>query len=382
MPAILIHGGSIVDVEAEATRPGDVLIRDGVVAAVGEVRPADAEGATRLNAAGLYLAPGFIDIHTHVFNHGLFSNARLGADRVGVQQGVACVVDAGSSGAVTADAFPSTVRDTQRTPAFGLLNIGSPGLPGLGGGHSSRLDLVSLEATVRAAERHRTWVRGIKVQASASHAGMLGLEAVKLARKAAELTGLPLMAHIGNAPPILDEVLALLRPGDIVTHAYHGKIGGVLTYGGRALPAFIDAVDRGVIVDVGHGRSSFSYRTAEQALDAGMPVHTISTDLHRGNLDRYVVSLARTMSKLMLLGLSLEAAVRAVTATPARALSLDADGFGRLGAGCPAHLTLFRVRDEPVDLEDAEGEVRTAPRFIEPVTVFVDGERHDRSAPI
>ncbi|MBM3141399.1 MAG: amidohydrolase family protein [Chloroflexi bacterium] len=383
MPGTLIHGGMLVDVERRASTATDLLIRDGVIADIGEpgAVPMGSDDE-RYDATGMFVAPGFVDIHTHVFDHGLFRTTRLAADRVGVEQGVACLVDAGSAGAVTIDAFPRVVHQSQATPVFALVNIGSPGLPNLGGGHSSRPELVSLEATVRAIERHRGWVRGVKVQASASHTGDFGMTAVRLARKAAELTGLPLMAHIGNAPPVLDDVLDLLRPGDIVTHAYHGKVGGALTFGDRVLPALHAAVERGVVIDIGHGRSSFSFATCERALAEGLPVHTISTDIHRGNLDRHVVSLARTMSKLMLLGLTLEEVVAAVTIEPARALRLDADGFGRLDVSQPAHVTVFRVREEPIALEDSEGEVRTAPRWIDPQSVFVRGERYDRTAAV
>jgi dihydroorotase len=377
---LLIRGGIVVDPHAGAMREADLLVEDGVVAAIGSV-----DGSPQvevIDASGLYLAPGFIDIHTHVFNHGLFGTTRLDADRVGVQQGVACLVDAGSAGATTIDAFPRVVHASERTPVYALVNVGSPGLPHLGGGHSSRPELVSLDGTVRAAEEHRGWVRGIKVQASGSHTGMFGINAVKIARKAADLTGLPLMMHVGNAPPVLDEALEYLREGDIVTHAYHGKVGGALTHGGEPLPALLEAIARGVYVDIGHGRSSFSFATAERALAAGLPVHSISTDIHRGNIDRYVISLARTMSKLLMLGLDLVEVVAAVTSTPARALRLDADGFGAIEVGRPAHLTLFAVRDEPIELEDSGGEVRRGERAIEPTVVLVGGERFDVSAPL
>lgn len=382
MTTFLLRGGTLIGPGAGTTQRGDVLVRTGVIAAMGQVPRTQARGVRTVDAAGCYIAPGFIDMHAHVLHDPRTRSNRLPADRVGIQQGVACLVDAGSAGAPTIDAFPGAVHATQLTPVYALVNIGSPGLPNVEGGHSSRPDLVSLEATVHAIERHRAWVRGVKVQASGSHTGAFGEQAVKMARKAADLTGLPLMMHIGNAPPVLDDVLAFLRPGDIVTHALHGKVGGALTHGGRLLPALREAIARGVLIDVGHGRSSFAFATAERALAEGLPVHSISTDIHRANVEGPVVSLARTMSKLMLLGLSLEEVVHAVTAAPARALHLDADGFGSLTPGRPAHLTLFRVRDEPIGLEDAEGEVRRAERRVEPVAVYVHGERFDVTAPV
>ena len=380
MTLTVITGGTVIDPVAATTTLADVLIEDGLVASIGST--GDIANAEVIDASGLYVAPGFIDIHTHVFNHGLFGTSRVDADRVGVRQGVACLVDAGSAGATTIDAFPRTVHAKQRTPVYALVNVGSPGLPHLGGGHSSRPELVSLAGTVRAVERHRGWVRGIKVQPSASHTGMFGIEAVKIARKAADLTDLPLMMHIGNAPPVLDDALEYLHEGDIVTHAYHGKVGGALSFGNEPLPALREAIDRGVYVDIGHGRSSFAFATAERALALGLPVHSISTDIHRANIDRYVVSLARTTSKLLALGLDLVEVVAAVTSTPARALRLDADGFGVIGVGSPAHLTLFALRDVPIELEDSEGEVRTGDRSIEPTAVLIHGERFDVSAPL
>jgi dihydroorotase len=233
---------------------------------------------------------------------------------------------------------------------------------------------------VRAFDRHPDWLVGVKVLASASHTGSFGLEAVKLARKAAELVNKPLMLHIGNAPPVIDDVLDLLRPGDIVTHTYHGKVGGVLGYRDQVIPAFREAVDRGVVVDLGHGRSSFSFRVCEAALEQGMPLHCISTDLHRGNLARYAVSLARTMSKVRMLGFSLPEVVRAVTLAPAQAIGIEGYGFGTLRAGAPAQVTVFREDDVPWQLEDAEGDVRETPSRLTTVGVLMGDDYHLCSA--
>ena len=274
------------------------------------------------------------------------------------------------------DEFREIVVETQATHTFALCNIGSPGRPGLQSGHAAAPELVSIEKTVRAIERNRDFALGVKVLASSSHTGLMGLEAVKMARKAAEITGTPLMAHIGNAPPVIDDVLDQLRPGDILTHAYHGKAGGVLGYGKQIIPAFRAAVERGVHVDIAHGRSSFSFRTCEAALEQGMPVHSISSDLHRGNIDVCVLSLARTMSKFRLLGLSLEDVVRATTVGPARAVGLDKRGFGTLQVGGPANISLFRETNRAVEVEDAEGEKRTTASWIEPVGCFVNGTYH------
>jgi dihydroorotase len=377
MANISIQGGRVIDPVAGTWAERPLHVADGRLV---DALPGPPDRL--IDADGAWVAPGFIDLHAHVFSHGLFGQGLVTADRIGVEQGVACIVDAGSAGASTIDGFGTYVILTQQTPVFAFINIGSPGLPHLAGGHSSKPEYCNLDGTVRAFERHGDWLVGVKMLASQSHAGSFGIEALKLARKAAELVDKPLMVHIGNAPPVVDEVLDLLRPGDIVTHAYHGKIGGVLGYRDRVLPAFRAAVDRGVIVDLGHGRASFSYRTCEIALAQGMPVHCISTDLHRGNLNRYAVSLARTMSKMRALGFSLMEVVRAVTIAPARAIRIDDRGFGSLQTGQHAHVTLFRELDEPWELEDSEGDTRVAPARIETVGVLVGEAWYARSAPL
>ncbi|XOV88966.1 MAG: amidohydrolase/deacetylase family metallohydrolase [Pseudomonadota bacterium] len=380
MTKTLIRGGRVYDHTTHQFLPLDILIEGTAISRIAS-KISDAS-ATVVDAAGAFISAGFIDLHCHIFDHPLYRTTRLSADRIGVRQGVACLIDTGSAGPTTIDAFKQFVIDTQETAAFALCNVGSPGQPGIEGGHSARPELVSLSGTVKAIERNPDWILGVKVLASSSHTGLMGIEAVKIGRKAAEISGTPLMVHIGNAPPVIDEILDLLREGDIVTHAYHGKVGGVLGYGDKVIPQFRSAVDRGVIVDIAHGRSSFSFATCEKAIDQGMPVHTISSDLHGGNVNRYVVSLARTMSKFRLLGFTLEDVVRAVTLTPANALNLQRFGFGTLSEGGAANITLFRETSRAVDVEDSEGEVRTTRHWIEPLRVFVRGKAFDVEEPL
>ncbi len=375
MTNTLIKSGKVYDHETHQFLPLDVLLEGTSVKTIAS-SITDAT-ATVVDAAGAYVTAGFIDLHCHIYDHPLYRTSRLSADRIGVRQGVACLIDTGSAGPTTIDAFKQFVIDTQETAAFALCNVGSPGQPGVDGGHTAKPELISLSGTVKAIERNPDWILGVKVLASSSHTGLMGIEAVKIGRKAAEISGTPLMVHIGNAPPVIDEVLDLLREGDIVTHAYHGKVGGVLGYRDEVIPQFKAAVNRGVIVDIAHGRSSFSFATCEKAMDQGMPVHTISSDLHGGNVNRYVVSLARTMSKFRLLGLTLEEVVRAVTLAPANALGLQRFGFGTLTQGGDANITLFRETTRAVEVEDSEGEVRTTRHWIEPFKVFVRGKAFD-----
>ena len=169
MTTLKLSGGQVFDVDAGTVATATVDVADGII-----VDALAQEPDQVIDVAGAYVAPGFIDLHTHVFSHPLFDTPRLEADRIGVQQGVACVVDAGSSGAATIDAFERFVRRTQATATFAFINIGSPGLPNLGGGHASRPELCDLPGTVRAFERH-DWLVGFMVRASASHSRSFGI---------------------------------------------------------------------------------------------------------------------------------------------------------------------------------------------------------------
>jgi len=156
------------------------------------------------------------------------------------------------------------------------------------------------------------------------------------------------MVHVGNAPPSMYDVLALLRAGDIVTHFAHGKPGGAVDGRGRVHQSLVDARARGVLFDLGHGSASFSFAVMEKLLAAGFAPDIISTDLHRGSAMRPVVSLADCMGKMLGLGMAADAVVAAVTATPREALHLRRSG----------RKTAYTIADEAWVGEDSDGERR------------------------
>jgi dihydroorotase len=180
------------------------------------------------------------------------------------------------------------------------------------------------------------------------------------------------MVHIGNGPPTLEEVCAVLGAGDVITHCFHGKVGGSITRQGKLLPGVADAVDRGVLLDIGHGSASFSWTTAECAASLGLYPHSISTDLHRGCVDGPVYSLVATMAKYLHLGMSLVDVVRAATLTPARTFGLAPD-FGQVVEGGPANLSVIEVVDRKLDFFDSERVARRVERTIEARATILRG---------
>src|SRR5579885_3048268 len=324
---LVLRGGEVIDPVERRRFAADVGIRGGRVVAVEAGLRGTA--ASEIDARGLITGPGWVDTHTHVFS--LFKPSSVDADSIGVEQGVVALFDAGSFGAANAAAFHEYVVKPARTLVFGLLHISRHGnmhAPG----ESEIVSWLNIDDAVNTIDVNRGWIKGMKVRASASAVGALGIMPVVLAKKAASEAGVPLMAHVGNAPPTLDEVCRLFEAGDVITHCFHGKAGGLLARGGTELIAAArEAADRGVRLDVGHGSGSFSFRRALAAIgNAGVLPDHISTDLHRGNVDGPVFSLALTMSKMLHLhpdprtaaGMDLFQVIAAASLNPAQTFGL------------------------------------------------------------
>lgn len=355
---LLIQGGWVIDPSQSINGRYDIAISGGRIAALAEPGrlPAEIGGATQtLDASGTIVTPGLIDLHAHVFP----GRTPLGieADRVGVEQGVTTLVDAGSAGARTFATFLDEAVKPAETRVLAFLNIAGEGLCG---GLSELADMDRLTpGEAVALIREQPLIRGIKARMSASVVRENGIKPLLVAKEAAREVGCPLMVHIGNAPPALPEILRELDAGDVVTHAFHGKTGGILDDRGRLIPEAEKALARGVLFDVGHGTSSFSFRTMRQARALGLAPHTISTDIYRQNAAGPVHSLTTTMTKFLALGFSLEEVIAACTVAPAAVLRMT-DEIGTLRPGAVADLSLLELTNVPVVLTDSEREQLTA----------------------
>jgi dihydroorotase len=358
---LLIRGGRVLDPAGGVDGPVDLAIRQGRIRAVG---PIGGAAAHVVDAAGLVVSPGWIDLHAHVA-YGLTPGSVHPDSDAGVAKGVTTVVDTGTCGAASYEAFSACIIRRATTRVLAFLNVSVPGLA-VSPVHGS-WTYFDQKRTIEMVERHRGELVGVKVLASYLHCGPMDITPVKLAVQAARLSGTRVMCHLGLAPPVISEVLDQLGPGDIVTHCWHGKgPGGILDRTGRPIPEARAAADRGVLFDIGHGLSSFSFETARRAIEAGMPLHSISTDLHAQNLRHPVRDMATTMAKFLHLGMSLRDVIAASTLGPARALGWDAE-IGTLRPGACADVTVFRVGEAPVEYSDAAGCTEQAAVHLEPV---------------
>ena len=366
---LLIRGARVIDPAQSLDAVADIAVANGRIAAIGNYATANANET--IDAAGAIVSPGWIDLHAHVYSDGSVSG--LDADsEAGIATGVTTVVDAGSVGVEGWDDFRQSVIDTAETRVLAFLNVSLNTRTKPKHGDWANF---SQRKTIRLAETEAAAGRclGIKVLASQTHCGNMGITPVKLARQAARLSGTGLMVHIGNAPPLIDEVLDLLEEGDIVTHCWHGKYGGLLGRDKKPIPAAWAAAERGVKFDIGHGSASFAFETGRRALDAGLPLHSISTDLHKGCINGPVHSQGRTMAKFLHLGLSLPEVIRLSTQSPAQLIGWD-DRLGSLAIGREADITLFRVVEGDFEFTDSEGAKEKATRDLEVLSTVRAGK--------
>lgn len=359
--SLVIRGARVIDPAQGIDAVGDIAVKDGKMAGIGEYSAASADKV--VDGSGMIASPGWIDLHVHVFGGAVMSGG-VNADReAGIATGVTTVVDAGSSGAGTWGAFREYVVEASTTRVLAYLNVSL--MPARGPRHGDWQNF-SQGKTIQLAEKEAAAgiCLGIKVLASQNHCGNLGITPMKLARQAARLSGTGLMVHLGEAPPIIEDVLNLMDEGDILTHCWKGTYGGLLGRDKKPIPEAWAAAERGVKFDIGHGKSSFSYDTARYAMDAGLPVHAISTDIHGGNIKGPVYDMATTMAKFLHLGFDLPEVVRLSTQSPAELMHREHE-IGSLETGREADITLFRVVEGEYQLTDAEGKTEQATRNIE-----------------
>lgn len=324
---------------------GDVLIRDGKIVDLGnEIEP---EGEV-IDAAGCYVTPGFIDIHTHCYPAAFLG---LEPDALGIERGTTTILDAGSSGADNFEDFLEAYIQPAHTKVFALLNIAKEGL--IHGHELNDMSKIDVEACKACVREHRDVIVGLKARASASVVGDLGINPIALAAQTAHELEVPLMVHVGNYPPALGDVIDVLGRGDMITHSFHGKPGGILKEDGTPIRQAIDGRARGVRFDVGHGVESFAFDTFKRALAAGFDCDSISTDLHIENYEGPVFDLSTTMTKVIACGEPLFDAISKVTSVPA--LTFGLDGLGQLAPGMVGDINIFSYDDVDVTLQDATG---------------------------
>lgn len=350
---LLIAGGHVIDPKNGLSAVRDVGIRDGRIAAVAaHLDPKDARKT--VNAAGLYVTPGLVDIHVHVYagtgeRASYAGDNSLYPDGFTLRAGVTTVADAGCSGWRNFEDFKQRIIDRSKTRVLAFLNIVGNGMRG----PKFENDLADMEARPAAemAERYKGVIVGFK---TAHYAGPEWTP-VEHAVEAGTRAGLPVMVDFGTdhpERPLYDLLTKKLRPGDIYTHCYSG-LRHELDDAGHVNPGMFEGRNRGVIFDVGHGSGSFVWRVAVPAMQQGFPPDSISTDLHIGSMNTGLKDLLNAMSKFLALGMGLDAVILRATWNPAK--EIHHEELGNLSVGAPADVAVLRLERGRFGFTDTYG---------------------------
>src|SRR6267142_1686301 len=347
---LVIANGDVLDPVQKTRAKRDIGIRFGQIAAIAPSVPAD-RAVQRIDVAGRLVTPGLIDLHTHLCPH---LGLGLPADELVPITCTTTAVSAGDAGWHTWGVFRHLALPASRTRLFAFVHIASIGLAGgLAPGEMLNIEYANVDGCAKVVAENPGVVLGVKVRITDSVVGQNGLEPLRRAIRAAEMAGKSarVMCHIGSAPGNLADLLDLLRPGDILTHAYSGA---------------------------GNGGGSFDFTVCEPAMQQGMPPDTISSDIHSVSINTPgYPTLPWVMSKFLALGLSLDDVVAKATIEPAKVIG-RVPGLGTLQVGAPADLAVMDVVDGAVEFVDTRNNRRTGQRKLVPYLTIRGGRAFGR----
>lgn len=352
---LLLKGGRVIDPAQGLDETLDVAFKSGKVAEVGPDIAPQSAGETR-DVSGRLVCPGLLDLHTHVYWGG--TSLGVDAEEIARRSGTTTFVDAGSAGAGNFAGFRKHIVEPAAPRILAYLNISFPGIYAFSKtvmvGECEDLRLLNAHECLAVAEQNPDLVVGIKARVGARAGGNSGVAPLQLAVEVAEELDLPVMAHIDFPPPTRKEVLDCLRPGDILTHCFRPFPSAPVTRNNQIRAEILDAHERGIIFDIGHGFGGFSFKSARAMLAEGIMPDVISSDVHVLSVDGPAYDVLAVMSKFMALGMPLVEVIRAATQNPARALRRN--DLGTLRPGAAGDATVIDLREEPAEHVDVTGE--------------------------
>src|SRR5207248_7765973 len=339
---LILRGGRIIDPSQNLDQIPDIAFKDGKVNRILTHLEADAATDVR-NVSGRIVTPGLIDLHTHVYWGG--TSLGIDAEDYCRRSGVTTAIDTGSAGAGNFAGFRKHVIEPTAVRILAYLHVSFAGIfafsPRIMVGESEELRLMAPLDAVEVADANRDVIVGIKVRVGARASGRSGTVPLDIALEVAEAVGVPVMAHIDDPPPTYEEVIARLRPGDVLTHAFRPFPNAPATAQGTVKRAVIEARQRGVLFDIGHGKGSFAFKTARAMLANGFLPDTISSDVHALCINGPAFDQVTTMSKFLCLGMPLSDVIAASTVNAAFALKRPE--LGSLKPGSVGDATILSI---------------------------------------
>lgn len=356
MYQLILKGGRVIDPSQDIDATLDVAFADGKVAEVAaDIAPDKAQSVT--NVVGKIVTPGLIDLHTHVYWGG--TSLGVDADDIARRSGTTTFVDAGSAGAGNMAGFRKHVIEPSKPRILAYINISYAGIFAFSKnvmvGECGDMRLVHPHECLKAARENLDILVGVKARIGAKAGGNSGIAPLHLAIEVADQLGLPVMAHIDMPPPSQKEVLEILRPGDVLTHCFRPFPVAPIRADRSIREEVLDARERGVIFDIGHGYGGFSFDSCRALLEQGITADAISSDVHALCVDGPAHDLLAVMSKFLAIGMPLQDVIRAATSNVARVLRRDK--LGTLKVGAVGDATILEIRNETVEHVDVVGEI-------------------------
>ena len=372
---LLINGGEVVDPGSGQRGRMDVAIKRNRIAAVEANIPA--ESAFRVvDATGQVVTPGLVDLHTHVYHSATCWGIR--ADPVAARSGVTTWLDVGSAGAYNFPGFREFIVRPALARIYALLNISSIGLTAATW-ELSNLNYMDVDLCCKLIDQNRDLILGVKVRIDSNTTSGTGVEGLRRGRIAAERCALPMMVHIGKAPPELPEVLAFMRPGDILTHCFTGQSMRQIDDNGKLLDVAKRAWDMGVVMDIGHGAGSFSFETAAAMIEGGYQPHVISSDIHQFSIHGPLFDMPTCLSKFLALGMSLEDTIAAATIRPAEVMGMQQE-VGTLRPGALADVALWQINEGDFTFYDIHMQPRQGKQLLTNTLTIINGREAVRAS--
>ena len=353
---LVLRNGRVIDPSQAIDRVTDVAFAAGKVAAVGD----GLRGRSERDVTGRIVTPGLIDLHTHVYWGG--TSLGVDPDMFARMSAVSTCVDTGSAGPGNFPGFRKHVIEKSKARILVYLHVSHAGIYGFAKnvmvGESHDMRLMAPRDAVEVIEQNRDVIIGVKVRVGKHASGPSGIQPLDVALQVADETGLPLMAHIDEPPPSYEEVVAKLRKGDVLTHCYRPFPNAPIDGRGNVRQGILEARERGVLFDIGHGMGSFSWEVARKMMAAGFPPDTISSDVHSLCIDGPAYDQVTTLSKFLVLGMPIVDIIAASTVNAARAVQRPE--LGSLKPGSAGDASVLELRDGSFPLEDVRGEIVTA----------------------
>jgi dihydroorotase len=352
---LILRGGHVIDPSQNIDAAMDVGFKDGKAAGVGKSLKAGPKTEVR-DVRGHIVTPGLIDLHTHVYWGG--TSLGIDADDFCRKSAVTTSIDTGSAGPGNFAGFRKHVIERSDARILAYLHVSFAGIFGFSKtimvGESKNIELMAPREAAEVANANRDVIVGIKVRVGRHASGDQGTAPLNIALQVAEEVGMPLMAHIDEPPPSYEAVLDMLRPGDVLTHAFRPFPNSPCTAQGTVKPEVLAARKRGVLFDIGHGKGSFAFKTARQMLANGFYPDTISSDVHVLCIDGPAFDQVTTMSKFLCMGMPLAEVVKQSTINSA--LALKRPELGTLKAGAAGDASILKIKEGKFDYVDVVGE--------------------------